>query len=519
MLPLYESLLEKLKNVPEEELPDLKNSKLFDYTLQPLAGRSTLTLLGRLPSMDSRRVKKSLMGVGFETMDRDTFEPSNVIPLLGRTGVKYARCQTGWIKCEKERGFYDFKWLDDIADGLIENGIEPWFSLSFGNPLYTPNDKFKEAWETYSDKSDIPGWARGYVGEVPMYHGKEAMDAFLRYVRETAAHFKGRVKVYEVWDEPEWFWCRNSENMTNTLGDTKAAEDYTEFCRLTSEAVHAVDPDARIASVTAGSGTRYIRELGRAGIGRYVDIHCFHYYGPELENSLHEKIEHLRACLEVPGRKLEIWQGESGRASGKCVHVTIPSEYNQAKFLTRRFFSDAAEDLEVSSIFTASDFKKYYPDGSDQYYGMIGVREIKPKLAFRVMQGLGGVFDGLTTDRGILVRFNSGNDTGRIDETRTYQSKTACFRSGNVPVFTIWQPAHVDLPHPVTEGALFLLPRADDVFGAPVVIDPIRRAVYSLNCAGWGERTDLKTDGMTAYRFPVCDYPLIITDLSFFAKY
>ena len=110
----------------------------FNLQPDPMESFPGAELLGRLPSKKSIDVKDSILGIGFETLDRDTFEPAKVIPFLAESGVKFARCQTGWMKCEKTLGQYDFKWLDEVADPLAKVGIETWFSL--GEELPSPRD-------------------------------------------------------------------------------------------------------------------------------------------------------------------------------------------------------------------------------------------------------------------------------------------------------------------------------------------------------------------------------------------
>ena len=85
----------------------------FNLEEDPLEHFPGAELLGRLPSKRSVDVKRSILGVGFETLDRDTFDPRKTIPFLAESGVKFARCQTGWMKCEKVPGQYDFTWLDE----------------------------------------------------------------------------------------------------------------------------------------------------------------------------------------------------------------------------------------------------------------------------------------------------------------------------------------------------------------------------------------------------------------------
>lgn len=75
--------------------------------------------IGTMVLHASAEIEKSFVCIGFETLDRDMFDAEKCYGPLSQTGIKHARCQTGWIKCEKEKGVYDFEWLDKIVDNLL----------------------------------------------------------------------------------------------------------------------------------------------------------------------------------------------------------------------------------------------------------------------------------------------------------------------------------------------------------------------------------------------------------------
>lgn len=494
-------------------MPD-QAEELYDFNPDPLAGRCGFEFLGRIAGKASCDIPASMLGVGFETLDRETFDPAPVIRVLAGSGVKHARCQTGWIRCERQPGVYSFDWLDEVVDRLAEVGISTWLSLSFGHPQYTPNDEFARRWRETADHLDIPGWARGYVGEVPLYHGEAAMRAWLAYVRALVRHFRGRVGEFEVWNEPEFFWCRNARRMLPELGAARAAADYTEFVRRTAEVIRAEQPGALVAGVAAGTGSVYIRELGRAGLGKYIDVFCFHNYSCNPEYGLRQAIEHIRAHLCVPGRALQIWQGESGRASGPSRLFAFPSQYNQAKFLVRRYVGDLAGGAERSSFFTASDFLNYYEDGSDQFYGVINGRTGEPKLAFYAMRCCGWLFDGLVRAPDIIGWFAPHSRS--FGSVLPYALPVEAFRRKGVPVFAIWQPERVDISAPRVEGSLSLVTDDPCELPDPVVIDPVRCNVYAVG-------TRVRSFGDEKFRmalriepFAPVDYPLFITDRAVF---
>jgi len=489
----------------------------YDFSPDPFASNHNFTFLGHVPLKSSRDIQESMVGIGFETLDRDTFDPFPIIPLLGKSGVKHARCQTGWIKCEKTPGVYDFGWLDKIVDALLAEGIQPWFSVSFGNPLYTPNRQYAELWEQYTEarKMEIPGHARGYVSEVPLLHGEVAMQAFLRYAAALAEHFKDRVTVYEIWNEPEHFWNCDGVDYAAKDGAVALAKNYTELVRRTGEAIRQVFPEAKIAANSCGIGNSYINELGYCGLGNYIDIYTYHYYGNTPEPLLAANLAQLRACLQVPGKELTIWQGESGRSSGNTILPSCPSQYNQAKFLVRRLVSDAGQGIPLSSIFTASDLKGYYPDGSNQQFGMFTVGDIMPKLGYYVLSAMAALLEGVSPDPRILVQF--GAPAQLFEDTYAYRFDGAALRRKGVPLFALWRGGNNDIPHSPQYGNVKLHTRAEPEIQELIAIDPIRRNVYQVNMRM--PKPQEKRPAIIVKNFPVSDYPILLTDLRIFEDF
>ena len=489
----------------------------FNLQPDPMESFPGAELLGRLPSKKSIDVKDSILGIGFETLDRDTFDPAKVIPFLAESGVKFARCQTGWMKCEKTLGQYDFKWLDEVVDPLAKVGIETWFSLSFGHPVHTPAARYEEAWRNAEGKL-VPGWARGWVGEIPLYHGEKGMNAWLAYVSALCRHFRGRVRYFEVWNEPEGFWTHNGEKLSD-MPLSRKAKDYTEFVARTAEVVRREIPEARIVADVAQTGTGYIKELGKARLADVIDVFSYHFYGPHPEEFLAQRVNNLRANLipSDPAKKIHIWQGESGRASGKSAIFSFPTEMSQAKYLTRRYLSDLVCGAELSSIFTVTDFLCYYPDGRDQYYGVIDAKNNCGKLAYYAMQGMAWLFDGLKNAPENFCAFRPASPHS-FESRIPYQIEAHAFRRNGKPVFAFWIPEHVDLTATARQGAVFMQMDEDEYFKNPVVIDPIRRNVWLLKDVV-KEQTYREGGFFGTLRisnFPVADWPLLVADASIF---
>ena len=96
-----------------------------------------LNKVGTVAPKASKDINHSRIGLGFEKLDRDVFDPEKAYPFVAQSGVKWARLQSGWQRTEREKGVYDFAWLDSVVDNMLAIGVEPWLCLCYGNDLYT----------------------------------------------------------------------------------------------------------------------------------------------------------------------------------------------------------------------------------------------------------------------------------------------------------------------------------------------------------------------------------------------
>lgn len=483
-------------------------------TVSPYASMRDVTRIGRTPARHAKDIAGSPLGIGYETLDRCSFDPKWTFKFVGEAGVKWARCQTGWIRCEREKGVYDFSWLDEVVDGLAAEGVQTWFSVSYGNPLYTPNAKFEE--ELAKAKAEgvlVPGRARGYVGEAPIYHGEEAMEGWRRYVRALAGHFRGRVRVWEVWNEPEGFWCDHSSRADEKYGAPKAARDYASFMRETARAIRGEIPDAKISFDLAARSSGWIPALAAAGVGEFADIFNYHCYEPYPEAAIDSMIGQVRALFRKPdGTPLEIWQGESGRATDRANNgVILPTQYSQARFIARRVATDLSHGAKVSSIYTVTDHLRYYPDGRDSFYGVLDGKTRKPKHGWYTLQCLGWLCDGLEPAPDIFAYFATETRKAFTDHLPYAAVRTATFRRKGVPVLAAWQAQHVELnAQPLCGTLRFVAGETAGALPNPILIDPVRCEMWDVSAlfSSMTYGTEL------VHPFYALDYPLFLTDRS-----
>ena len=297
---------------------------------------------GKLPQKTSLDISFSKIGIGFEKLDRAVFDPEKAYDKVARIGIKKIRLQSGWQRTEKEKGVYDFAWLDDIVDNLIRRGMEPWLCLCYGNPLYTP----------------LAEVVFGAVG-CPPVNTEEAMNAWINYVKTVAEHYKGRVSFYEIWNEPDcpYSWKHVDGEEKDMLRD---AREYGAFSEATANAVKAVDPDARVGiNIAHLHDLSFLNNALAVGdLPHAIDSVTYHNYSTNDQRRV-EFIQAMRRLLDMYNPALTLVQGESGaqsRSDGHgAMHHYAWNPEKQTKLLLRILLQDLYCDVEFTSYFSTMD--------------------------------------------------------------------------------------------------------------------------------------------------------------------
>ena len=297
---------------------------------------------GKLPQKTSLDIPFSKIGIGFEKLDRAVFDPEKAYDKVSRIGIKKIRLQSGWQRTEKEKGVYDFAWLDDIVDNLTRRGMEPWLCLCYGNKLYTPLAKV----------------VFGAVG-CPPVNTEEEMTAWINYVKAVAEHYKGRISFYEIWNEPD---CNYSwKHVDGEEPDLfRNAREYGKFSEATSRAVKSVDPTARVSiNIAHIDDLSFLNNALSAGdLPHTIDCVTYHNYSTNDQRRV-EFIQAIRRLIDMYNPALTIVQGESGaqsRSDGHgAMHHFAWNPEKQTKMLLRTLLQDLYCDVEFTSYFSTMD--------------------------------------------------------------------------------------------------------------------------------------------------------------------
>lgn len=193
--------------------------------------------------------------------------------------------QAGWAKTEKVKGEYDWSWLDKITNDAAARGFEPWLETAYGNPVY-------EGGGGIDLSAGIP-WS------------DEALRGWDKWVEALATRYKGKVKDWEVWNEPNF-----GDNETNQ------PEKVAELNIRTAEIIKRIQPEARISGLAMGhidlkyadTFFKVIHEKGKMNLFDNMTYHDY-VYNPD---SNYGHVEALRKILDRYAPQVKLRQGENG---------------------------------------------------------------------------------------------------------------------------------------------------------------------------------------------------------------
>lgn len=293
-----------------------------------------LIKVGKIKSISSNQIKFSKFGVGMEKLDRNLFDPSKTYDKLQKCGVKYVRLQSGWQRTEQVKGIYDFSWLDEIVDNLLKRGMIPWICLCYGNKIYSP---------------DAAKYFGG-VGIPPIFTEYEK-KGWANYCKAIAKHYRGRVDMFEIWNEPDGLWCwKHGVN----------GKEYGEFVINTSKAIKEGNQNTYIigGSISGRDSVSWFEGMMQTGCYKYIDAISYHLYS-KTENRVVGTINNFRSIIDKYDTTLDLIQGEEGCPSTSVGHGALSkglwSEEKQAKLLLNRFVTNYSTELKFMSWFSSVD--------------------------------------------------------------------------------------------------------------------------------------------------------------------
>jgi hypothetical protein len=429
------------------------------------AAGPALKQIGWIVSRTSKDIPSSPWSIGCETLDRDYAKFSVYKDYVGELGAKHARLQSGWAKTEKEKGKYDFDWLDYHVKGLAEQGVRPWICLCYGNPIYGSTINLGS-------------------GLAPVVHSEEALAAWLKYVETTVTRYQASVNEWEIWNEP--------------CGQGK---DYAVLVLKTAALIKKIQPAAAVlvTAITDKDRQDVLDALKAANSLDLVDFWAYHPYVTNPDTS-YKWVEESQKLLATYSPKYKLYQGEVGcPAILEWTHALSDypwTEYSQAKWNLRRMAGDRVRNIPCN-VFTMIDLKY---TNMQQSFGMIRsnllLQFIYKRPTFYAVQHMMGFFDDAVKAVGLLEC-----------ETAAKRKPTAAgFEKAGTSVALLWYGDKVPSDELALEPADLTIKGA--TFKDPVYVEMITGKVFELAPGSWaseGGNTRLA-------QVPLWDSPVMLAE-------
>ena len=434
-----------------------------------------LKKIGQIKTRSANEIKSSNWSVGAETMDRDYTVYEHWKKYLGPLGVKKARLQSGWAKTEKKLGEYDWAWLDAIVNDMVDQGVEPWMCVCYGNPLYEG------------------GGGTGLGGG--LIHGKEALAAWDRYVAALVERYKGQIDEWEIWNEPA---LHKKQDNSNT---------YADLLMRTASTIKKHQPNARILGFgMAGIKLDWVKKVldivqkeNKLGL---IDELTYHPYSFNPDAS-YGAVLRLRKLVQSYDPRIIIRQGENGAPSKPGSFGALSkhdwTETSQAKWALRRLLGDWGRDIPTS-YFAICDMQ--YPSRRN-FKGLLAIHDDKtvdrPKEAYAAVQHLTAIFDD-TVQR--IKDFDADITAGR--EAKHYT--VFGYNAPKGTIVTLWRSSDTPGKKPDVETAIVTL--KNTTLKNPVWVDLRTGDVCAIDAS------NVKTTSgyVTIHGVPVYDSVILLAE-------
>ncbi len=223
-------------------------------------------------------------------------------------GFSFVRTGVDWDNIEVSKGKYEVpeEWLNDL-DKLKAEGIEPLVILGGISTLYCNEGAFPK--------------------------DNEQIQAFTNFCVEVVKQLKGKIKYYEIFNEPN--------SLQNVSGQM-----YVNLLKPVYKAIKEIDPDAVVLGVSQAGiwwpttcEATFMKQVFEAGGADYMDAVSVHPYPDMSKKAVDEHPVSYKAVMDciidaMCGAKLPIWITETGYSSVANEYGSI-SDDEQAAYEAR----------------------------------------------------------------------------------------------------------------------------------------------------------------------------------------
>jgi hypothetical protein len=285
-------------------------------------------------------------GIGScHTNNRSMHDNSRWIPQMEAIGLRYYRtCQTSWSAVEPSEGEWHWETLDQQMDYLTEHHFS-FGGMLIGNPRWNTHDE-----PGHLPVNNLSGWSK--------------------YVSKVVEHSQGKVKRWEVWNEPP-----------NFTGKDQTPADYAKIVVSAYDAAKAADPDCLVGLAAKSVHLNYLEQVIDAGAKDHFDFITLHPY--EVLDGIAENVGTEALFLHiVPTTRKMLAARNPAKANVPIIFTELGCDLNkgadvQASTLVKAYTMSIAQGVACVHWF----------EGMDGDSGPLGLldRNAQPRPAYTAM--------------------------------------------------------------------------------------------------------------------------------------
>lgn len=245
---------------------------------------------------------------------------SNLSPSMsfGTTRSWDAWPNLDWSDANPSRGNYNFAYLDKFVAISQSRGAEIIYTLG-----------------------RTPRWASSQPNAPTSYGPGECappvnMSDYDDYLRAIATHVAGKIRYWELWNEPQdpHSYCGDMATMVT-------------MAQHATQIVKSIDPSALVLSpgVTGGSGPAWLASFLSRGGTANVDVIAFHGYWSATAEDIVNVISNYTTVMAANGASGKpMWDTEGSWAG--FGNLGTPSGFNQVGFVAKYYLLQWSQGIE-----------------------------------------------------------------------------------------------------------------------------------------------------------------------------
>lgn len=217
---------------------------------------------------------------------------AHMLDLSKRIGLCWFRdWSLKWHDVEPEKGKFQFAETDRQIDRVLDRGLKVIALLPFPSTNWSS-----------SAGAEIPPTTHYPENRQRVAYMPKDLNDLAAYVRTTVGHYKGRLKTWEILNEPIF------TDYALPRRNGYQVRDYVKFLKVAYQSVKAVDADATVIGGIAGGPATYTKEFIEAGGLDYVDVLNLHAYpGLKSPEAFEQPLRLLRERMRSAGAEKPIW--------------------------------------------------------------------------------------------------------------------------------------------------------------------------------------------------------------------